>query len=92
MPDDVVDALAEHRDAAEAVAAMHDLHHVADPEVAASTVTMSGRGTITSRTTVSPNSMIDVDELALLGLDHLVLDGHVGQGQQLLLRDERALP
>ena len=48
-------------------------------------VTMSGRGTITSRTTVSPNSMIEWMSGALLGLDHVALDRHVGHGQQLRL-------
>ena len=54
------------------------------------TVTMSVRGTITSRTTVSPSSMTDSMRRALLGLDHLVLDGEVGHGEQLLLRRVRA--
>ena len=32
-----------------------------------------------------------LDELALLGLDHVFLDRRVGQGEQLGLRHERAL-
>ena len=67
-----------------------DLDDVGDAEVAG-TVTMSGRGTMTSRTIVSPNSSSDSMSSALLGLDHLVLDGQVGDGEQLLLGDERAL-
>ena len=52
---------------------------------------MSGRGTMTSRATVSPNSMMRLDELALLVLDHLVLGGRLDDAEQLLLRHERAL-
>ena len=33
-----------------------------------------------------------LDELALLGLDHLALDGEVGDGEELLLGEERARP
>ena len=55
------------------------------------TVTMSVRGTITSRTTVSPSSITDSMSCALLRLDHLVLDRQVGDGEQLLLRGVRAL-
>ena len=54
------------------------------------TVTMSVRGTITSRTTVSPSSITDSMSRALLGLDHRVLDRQVGDGEQLLLRGVRA--
>ena len=63
--DDVVDALADDRDAAVAVEDARPPSR-RRPGSRRSTVTMSGRGTITSRTTVSPNSMIELDQLALL--------------------------
>ena len=52
---------------------------------------MSGRGTITSRTTVSPNSMIEwMSSRSSRSIDVLV-GGDVGHRAELLLGDERAL-
>ena len=56
--DDVVDALADDREARVAVLD-GEVERVGDASTSAVTVTMSGRGTMTSRATVSPNSMID---------------------------------
>ena len=57
----------------------------------ASTATMSGRGSITSRTTVSPNSKIEWMSSSLLALDGVLVGGDVGHRAELLLGDERAL-
>ncbi len=54
-------------------------------------VTMSGRGTITSRATVSPNSMIDSMSSRSSRSITVVLGRGLHDAEQLLLRDERAL-
>ena len=68
-----------------------DVEGLGDLGRRALTVTMSGRGTMTSRATVSPNSMIYSMSSALLVLDDLVLGRGLHDAEQLLLRDERAL-
>ena len=53
-------------------------------------VTMSGRGTMTSRTTVSPNSMIDAMSSRSGGFDRVGLDCGRCEREQLLFDDRRA--
>ena len=54
-------------------------------------VTMSGRGTITSRATVSPNSMIDSMSSRSSCSITVVLGRGLDDAEQLLLGHERAL-
>ena len=54
--------------------------------------TISVRGTITSRTMVSPSSKTEWIIFALAVLDHAALLGQVDQLAQLDLGGERALP
>ncbi len=55
----------------------------------AATATMSGRGTITSRTTVSPNSKIEwMSSRSSVSID-VLLCGDVGHREDLLLGHER---
>ena len=56
-----------------------------------SIATMSGRGSITSRTTRVAELEDRVDELALLVLDALLVGRDVGHRLEVLLGDERAL-
>ena len=86
MPDDVVDVVLVDRQPAVA-GGQRRLQRLGHRRRRASSVTMSGRGTITSRTTVSPKSMIEWMKAALVGLDHVLVVGHVGHGQQLGLGD-----
>ena len=81
--DDVVDALAAHRDAAVAVED-DDLHGVGDAEVG-----RHGDHVGAGHHHLADDGVAELDdrldELALLGLDHRVLHGEVGHGEQLLL-------
>ena len=74
------------------VAGRRSRRSIASSTVAsASTATMSGRGSITSRTTVSPNSKIEwMSSRSSVSID-VLLGGDVGHREDVGLGDERAV-
>ena len=84
--DDVVDPLLVHGDTAVS-GGDGDLDHVADPVAA-----LHGDHVGTRDHDLPHHSVAELDdrmdEGSLLSLDHVLFHGHIGHGQELLLRDE----
>ena len=88
--EDVVGALAVRPAAGSSPASMA-FSRASSTVASASTPTMSGRGTMTSRTTVSPNSKIEWMRRRSSRSIDLLVGGHVGHGADVLLGGVRAL-